>query len=77
MRLALVAGLSLASHVRIFTLPAAVFLGLWALEQVFWTLMTTRIDVGVAFRAHLGGFAFGAIAAIGLRAAGLPRERTD
>jgi membrane associated rhomboid family serine protease len=77
MRLALVAGLSLAPRVRLFTLPAAVFLGLWAVEQVFWTLMTTRIDVGVAFRAHLGGFAFGALAAIGLRAAGFPRARAE
>jgi len=78
MRLALVAGLSLAAHVRIFSLPAAVFLALWLVEQVFWTLMTTRIDVGVAFRAHLGGFVFGAIVALGLRAAGLPRvEETE
>jgi membrane associated rhomboid family serine protease len=77
MRLALVAGLSLAAHVRIFTLPAIVFLALWAAEQVFWVLMTTRIDVGVAFRAHLGGFAFGAVAALGLRVAGLRRTRDD
>jgi len=77
MRLALVAALSLAPRIRFFSLPAAVFLGLWVVEQVFWTLMTTRIDVGVAFRAHLGGFAFGAIAALGLRAAGFPRERED
>jgi membrane associated rhomboid family serine protease len=73
MRLALVAGLSLAAHVRIFSLPAIVFLALWALEQVFWTLMTARIDVGVAFRAHLGGFAFGAVVALGLRVMAFPR----
>jgi membrane associated rhomboid family serine protease len=73
MRLALVAALSLAPRIRFFSLPAAVFLGLWAAEQVFWTLMTTRIETGVAFRAHLGGFAFGAVAALGLRAAGYPR----
>jgi membrane associated rhomboid family serine protease len=77
MRLALVAALSLAPRIRFFSLPAAVFLGLWAAEQVFWTLMTTRIDVGVAFRAHLAGFAFGAIAAVGLRAAGFPRSREE
>jgi membrane associated rhomboid family serine protease len=74
MRLALVAALSLAPRIRFFSLPAAAFLGLWVLEQVFWTLMTTRIDVGVAFRAHLGGFVFGALCALGLRAAGLPRR---
>jgi len=77
MRLALVAALSLAPRIRFFSLPAAVFLGLWVIEQVFWTLMTTTIDVGVAFRAHLGGFAFGAILAVGLRLAGLPRPRED
>ncbi len=77
MRLALVAGLSLAPRIRFFSLPAAVFLGLWVVEQVFWTLMTTKIDVGVAFRAHLGGFAFGAIAALGLRAMGLRRTTDD
>lgn len=77
MRLALVAALSLAPRIRFFSLPAAVFLGLWVVEQAFWTLMTTRIDVGVAFRAHLGGFAFGALAALALRAAGLPRPPVD
>ena len=77
MRLALVAALSLAPRIRFFSLPAAVFLGVWVLEQVFWTLMTTRINVGVAFRAHLGGFAFGAIVALALRAAGFPRPRED
>jgi len=77
MRLALVAALSLAPRIRFFSLPAAVFLGLWAVEQVFWTLMTTRIDVGVAFRAHLGGFVFGTLCALGLRAAGLPHPRED
>jgi membrane associated rhomboid family serine protease len=77
MRLALVAALSLAPRIRFFSLPAGVFLGLWAAEQVFWTLMTTSIDLGVAFRAHLGGFAFGALVAIGLRVAGLPRPRED
>jgi membrane associated rhomboid family serine protease len=77
MRLALVAMLALAPRVRIFSLPAAVFLLLWLGEQVFWTLMTTRIDVGVAFRAHLGGFAFGALAALALRAAGFPRGSAE
>jgi membrane associated rhomboid family serine protease len=77
MRLALVAGVSLAPRIRFLSLPAAVFLGLWVVEQAFWTLMTTKIDVGVAFRAHLGGFAFGAIVALGFRAAGLRRTTDD
>ena len=75
MRLALVSALSLAPRISFFSLPAAVFLGLWAAEQVFWTLMTTRIDVGVAFRAHLAGFGFGALAAVGLRLAVSTRDR--
>ena len=77
MRLALVAGLSLAPRIRFFSLPAAVFLGLWVVEQVFWTLMTVKIDVGVAFRAHLGGFAFGAVAALVVRAMGFQRTQDD
>jgi membrane associated rhomboid family serine protease len=39
--------------------------------------MTTHIDVGIAFRAHLGGFAFGALSALVLRAIGFPRSRED
>jgi membrane associated rhomboid family serine protease len=75
MRIALVAALALAPRIRFFSMPAAAFLGLWAAEQVFWALMTTSIDTGVAFRAHLGGLAFGAVGALGLRSAGFPRVR--
>ena len=77
MRLALVVALSAAPRIQFFSLPAAVFLGLWVAEQVFWTLMATTIDLGVAFWAHLGGFAFGALLALGLRVLGLPRPRED
>ena len=63
MRLALVSMLALAPRLSLFTLPAAVFLGLWLVEQVFWTLMSKHVALGVAFWAHLGGFAYGAAAA--------------
>lgn len=62
MRLALVSMLALAPRLSFFSLPAAVFLGLWVVEQVFWTLMSSSISLGIALWAHLGGFAFGAAA---------------
>jgi diguanylate cyclase (GGDEF)-like protein len=68
MRLAMVAMLALAPRISFFSLPAAAFLGLWVLEQVFWTLMSQSVDLGVAFWAHLGGFAFGCAAGLLLRA---------
>jgi membrane associated rhomboid family serine protease len=66
MRLLLVYGLGIAAHVRTTVIPAGVFLGFWLAEQAFWALMTVRIRSGVAFVAHLGGFAFGAAVSLGL-----------
>jgi len=48
--------------VRDLLVPAWVFLGAWFLEQVFFLAMTSRIQIGVAFGAHVGGFVFGAAA---------------
>jgi membrane associated rhomboid family serine protease len=62
MRLALVAMLSFSPRISFFTWPAWVFLGLWLLEQVFYATLTAHMNVGIAFGAHLGGFAFGALA---------------
>lgn len=75
MRLALVSMLAIAPRVSFFSLPAVVFLGAWVLEQVFWALMTTSVDVGIAFWAHLGGFALGALAGAGVRGGLLPALR--
>lgn len=36
--------------------------------------MTANINVGVAFEAHLGGFAFGALASLAGRTGLLPRS---
>jgi membrane associated rhomboid family serine protease len=75
MRLAMVAALALAPRIKLFSLPAAVFLGLWAVEQVFWLMMTAGARTAVAFHAHVGGFVFGALTALALRAFGLPLRR--
>jgi membrane associated rhomboid family serine protease len=62
MRLALVAGLGLAPRISLVTLPAAVFLGVWLLEQVFFTSFAASASLGIAFEAHLGGFGAGVVA---------------
>jgi membrane associated rhomboid family serine protease len=62
MRLALVAMLSFSPRIHFLSWPAWVFLGLWLLEQVFYALLTANMSSGIAFGAHLGGFAFGAAA---------------
>ncbi len=67
MRLAMVSMLAIAPRISFFSLPAMVFLGLWLLEQVFWTVMSRYTPLGVAFWAHLGGFAFGAAVAFLLK----------
>jgi membrane associated rhomboid family serine protease len=64
MRLALVSMMTLAPRVTFLTWPAWIFLGLWALEQVFFAALTAHMDSGIAFGAHLGGFAFGAAAGL-------------
>jgi membrane associated rhomboid family serine protease len=66
LRLALVAGLGLAPRILILSLPAWVFLGLWLLEQLFFASFRSPV-LGVAFLAHLGGFAFGVALALLLR----------
>jgi hypothetical protein len=51
--------------VQVVALPAMVVLGLWFVFQFFsgaLTLGTSAVTGGVAFWAHVGGFAFGALA---------------
>jgi membrane associated rhomboid family serine protease len=58
----------------IFTLPAFVFIGYWiALQALNAFLNIGAIGGGVAFFAHVGGFATGLILALLLR----PREHAD
>ena len=54
----------------IFRLPAVVVLGLWFLTQFL-----TQTSSGIATLAHIGGFVFGALVALLLRAVGFPRLR--
>lgn len=65
-RMALVAAVALAPRIHIFSVPAYVFLGLWLLEQLFFASFGTS-TLGVAFMAHIGGFAFGALLAFAFR----------
>jgi membrane associated rhomboid family serine protease len=61
LRLALVAMTLASPRLHVVTWPAWIFPGLWFLEQLlFFTLGST---LQIAFLAHLGGFAFGALLA--------------
>ena len=73
LRLALVAGLGLAPRILFVSLPAWVFLGLWLLEQLFFASFGSSA-LGVAFAAHLGGFASGVAVGTTLR---MVRGRAD
>jgi membrane associated rhomboid family serine protease len=55
-----------------FSVPAYVLLPLWLVIQVFWGAMSGA-EGGVAYWAHVGGFAFGALGAVLLRASGIER----
>jgi membrane associated rhomboid family serine protease len=56
-----------------FSVPAYIILPLWLLSQIFWGFMvrSAALDSGVAYWAHIGGFAFGALGAYVLRATGI------
>lgn len=48
----------------LFNIPAWIYLGVWAGSQLFagaTGLLTAGVDQGIAFWAHIGGFAFGMI----------------
>ena len=49
-----------------FDAPAWLMLPLWLLQQVFMSMLPTG-EGGVAYGAHVGGFVFGALAALGLK----------
>jgi membrane associated rhomboid family serine protease len=61
--------------IQVLPLPALLVLGLWFVYQfLFGTLaLTTTATGGVAFWAHIGGFAFGALAML---LVGRPRSRS-
>jgi membrane associated rhomboid family serine protease len=67
MRVAFVMALAVAPRIRIYSLPAVLFLGFWFLEQLFWWVGTAGMSVEIAFGAHVCGFAFGLLAGTLLR----------
>jgi membrane associated rhomboid family serine protease len=73
MRLAFVAAPLLLPRVYVFSWPAWLFLGAWLLEQMFFASFGSTA-LGVAFAAHLGGFAFGAVTGLTLRGLGVAAE---
>lgn len=56
-----------------FYVPAYVILPLWLLIQVFWGALAAAVhsEGGVAYWAHIGGFAFGALGALLLKYSGV------
>jgi membrane associated rhomboid family serine protease len=60
LRLALVAAPMLVPRIYFLAWPAWVFLALWLGEQLFFASFGSA-TLGIAFAAHLGGFAFGAL----------------
>jgi membrane associated rhomboid family serine protease len=55
-----------------FFVPAYIILPMWLAIQVFWGLLAGSAS-GVAYWAHVGGFAFGMVGAVILRATGIER----
>jgi membrane associated rhomboid family serine protease len=60
----------LAIRPRTFFAPAYAVLPLWLAIQLFWASLQPT-EAGVAYWAHVGGFVFGAAAALALRVTGL------
>jgi membrane associated rhomboid family serine protease len=59
-----------------FKAPAYSLLPVWALMEVFYGTLFGQ-GSGVAHWAHVGGFAFGAVVAVGLRYSGLEQKAND
>jgi membrane associated rhomboid family serine protease len=59
-----------------FNVPAYVILPLWLAIQVFWGALFRAFGAvgGVAYWAHIGGFAFGALGAVLLRSTGIEQS---
>jgi membrane associated rhomboid family serine protease len=65
--------------IEIVILPAPVFLGIWFFLQFFqgvWSISSVQTS-GVAWWAHIGGFAMGYLIAAGLRAIGETRPPVE
>jgi len=62
---------------RMIVLPAPIFLGIWFVLQLLPAVMTiTDVETtGVAFWAHVGGFAVGFVIALAMRSVGATRPK--
>ncbi len=56
-----------------FRAPAYFMLPLWLITQLFWASVTGE-GAGVAYWAHIGGFVFGGVLALGLWATGVEKR---
>ncbi len=63
-------------HIVKFYVPAYVILPLWLFIQVFWGVLFRSFNAegGIAYWAHIGGFAFGALGAFLLRTTGIEQS---
>lgn len=59
-----------------FYVPAYIVLPLWLAIQLAWGMMAPN-EGGVAYWAHVGGFAFGMVGAVLLRATGIERRMDE
>jgi membrane associated rhomboid family serine protease len=57
-----------------FSVPAYVALPVWFTGQMFWMWFEAKHGSGVAYSAHVGGFAFGAVVALALKHSGLEKR---
>jgi membrane associated rhomboid family serine protease len=59
-----------------FNVPAYIILPMWLAIQLFWGILVRSLGVegGVGYWAHIGGFAFGALGAVMLRATGIEQS---
>ncbi len=64
----------LAFRMGTFAVPAYAALPLWFGGQLFWMWFESKGMGGVAYSAHVGGFAFGALGALALRYTGLEQK---
>lgn len=62
------------SMVRLITVTAKVIIGIWIAFQILYALVFSSMNTGIAYTAHLGGFAAGIIIAIILKRFSIPKE---
>jgi membrane associated rhomboid family serine protease len=61
---------------KTFVLPAPIFLGIWFIFQIVNGMLAVGASTGVAWWAHIGGFAAGLVVAIIVQVTGFGRTET-